>query len=250
MSQRNSGYARKDGDEYFTPAWVTHALCEHFDVDALNVWEPACGPGHMVKALTGRGARVMGTDISIDPSQDFLRLTRNWMGNTAIITNPPYEIAREFCEHALRLMEPVNGSVAMLLRTDFDHAKTRSHLFRDCPAFAKKIVLTKRITWFLEANGKAKGSPSFNHAWYIWDHKHKGPPTIAYGPTGGTFNQSLNLPGARKSATRICDAEPLAHQTRLGRTPAGAGEALGPPVCADKRKARIPSPDLFERARP
>jgi hypothetical protein len=36
----------------------------------------------------------------------------------------------------------------MLLRTDYDHAVTRRHLFSDCHAFAKKIVLTKRIVWF------------------------------------------------------------------------------------------------------
>ena len=92
------------------------------------------------------------------------------------------ELATEFCEHALRLMEPVQGLVAMLLRTDFDHAKSRSHLFRDCPAFAQKLVLTKRIVWFADDNGKPKGSPSFNHCWMIWDWNHCGPPTIAYGP--------------------------------------------------------------------
>jgi len=43
--------------------------------------------------------------------------------------------------------------VAMLLRTDFDHAKTRWHLFSDCPAFACKIVLTKRIRWIENSTG-------------------------------------------------------------------------------------------------
>lgn len=95
----------------------------------------------------------------------------------AIITNPPYARAYEFIEHALKLMNP-NGVVAMLLRTDFDHAKTRQHLFAGCHAFAKKLVLTKRIQWFADS----KGQPSFNHAWFIWDWKHKGPPILAYGP--------------------------------------------------------------------
>ena len=185
MSQRNSEYPRRPFDEYITPRWVTDVLCDHLDVTGRKVWEPACGPGEMVKALSARGAHVHSTDIRIDPSQDFLRLTAILLGARAIITNPPYELAREFCEHALQLMQPVKGAVAMLLRTDFDHAKTRSHLFADCSAFAQKIVLTKRITWFLDANGKAKGSPSFNHAWYIWDHTHRGRPTIAYGPVGG-----------------------------------------------------------------
>jgi hypothetical protein len=45
----------------------------------------------------------------------------------AIVTNPPYTSAVLFIEHALRLMNG-GGKVAMLLRTDFDHAKTRWHL--------------------------------------------------------------------------------------------------------------------------
>ena len=64
----------------------------------------------------------------------------------------------------------------MLLRTDFDHAASRRHLFADCAMFAKKVVLTKRIRWFEDSNG----SPSFNHCWMIWDRQHQGPPTLAY----------------------------------------------------------------------
>lgn len=68
----------------------------------------------------------------------------------------------------------------MLLRTDFDHAKTRRHLFADCPAFAKKVVLTKRILWFTPEPGAKGKSPSENHAWWIWDWQHRGAPTVGY----------------------------------------------------------------------
>ena len=95
-----------------------------------------------------------------------------------IITNPPYTEAVRFIEHALALTKPCDGFVAMLLRTDFDHAATRQHLFAHCPQFARKVVLTKRIRWF----GGSTGSPSFNHAWYVWDWRHAGAPTLAYAP--------------------------------------------------------------------
>ena len=192
MSQRESGYARKERDLYETPEWVTEALLPH--LPSMDwIWEPACGSGKMARVLR----RHCYVDMSdIDPltplgeptagRYDFLsRIRGSWVPTetrVGIVTNPPYDLATEFCEHALRLMEPVQGLVAMLLRTDFDHAKSRTHLFRDCPAFAKKVVLMKRICWFVEANGKPKASPSFNHAWYIWDWKHEGPPTIGYGP--------------------------------------------------------------------
>lgn len=177
MSQRDSGYERKERDLYETPAWVTLALVPHLPRPPQCVWEPAAGGGKMVAALGVLDAHIHGSDI--ESGTDFLRQMKPIGGGpTAIITNPPYVLAQEFISHALALMEPIGGMVAMLLRTDFDHAKTRQFLFSSCPPFAKKVVLTKRIQWFEDS----KGSPSFNHAWFIWDWKHQGSPTLAYGP--------------------------------------------------------------------
>lgn len=176
MSQRNSGYERKERDLYETPAWVTEALVPHLRPD-LDIWEPACGSGKMVNALKAAGQYVIrATDIS--DKQDFLDFDDGDIGGVdAIITNPPYELAVPFIVHAVALMKPA-GFVAMLLRTDFDHARGRTALFADCPAFAKKVVLTKRIKWFEDSTG----SPSFNHAWFIWDWLHVGQPVLAYAP--------------------------------------------------------------------
>lgn len=185
MSQRDSTYERKERDSYPTPPWVTKALVPHLRQPLQDVWEPACGSGAMVDALHEAGGFCVTASDIHETRQDFLQMgiPKSWGESIgAIITNPPYTLAQEFCEHALRLMEPVGGQVAMLLRVDFDSAKTRSHLFRDCPAWSKKVVLTKRIVWFVEDDGKPKSSPSENHALYIWDWKHEGPPTLAYAP--------------------------------------------------------------------
>lgn len=182
MSQRDSGYARKERDLYETPHWVTESLLPHLPREPECIWEPACGNGKMMEVFHEERMPYIGSDIA--SGNDFLAGDAPKYDHTidAIITNPPYELATEFCEHAIRLMEPVGGLVAMLLRTDFDHAKSRSHLFRDCPAFSKKLVLTKRIVWFEPEPGAKGKSPSFNHAWFIWDWQHEGPPTIGYAP--------------------------------------------------------------------
>ena len=156
MSQRVSGYVRKDKDQYETPNWVTKALLPHLPRSVQNIWEPACGSGYKVRA----------SDIS--DGTDFLKQEKAYFD--AIVTNPPYGLAQDFIEHALTLAD----HVAMLLRTDYDHAKSRRHLFQG--AFAKKLVLTRRIRWFENTTG----SPSFNHAWFIWSHYHIGEPTLAY----------------------------------------------------------------------
>lgn len=174
MSQRDSGYERKERDLYETPAWVTEALLPHL-LPNRKIWEPAAGSGKMVAALEAGGHTVYPSDIS--DGRDFLTMPMPIFN--AIVTNPPYELARKFIERSLKLTELNAGVVAMLLRTDFDHAKTRQHLFGDCYCFAKKLVLTKRIKWFEDSTGQ----PSFNHAWFIWDWEYEGDaPTLAYGP--------------------------------------------------------------------
>src|SRR5512133_1790854 len=101
----------------------------------------------MVRALEAAGIKVEASDIAGTPPVDFLS-QGPYGDNDAIITNPPYALARQFIERGLRLMSVNNGLVATLLRTDFDHAATRRHLFSECRAFARKLVLTRRIVWF------------------------------------------------------------------------------------------------------
>lgn len=175
MSQRESGYERKERDLYETPGWVTEALLPHIPSRFAEIWEPACASGKMVRVLE-RQFKVHATDI--DQGRDFL-LWGSIPLCPAIVTNPPYAHAESFICAALNMVQSRDGFVAMLLRTDFDHAKSRQYLFTG-PDFslAKKLVLTKRIQWFEDS----KGSPSFNHAWFIWDWTHEGPPTLAYGP--------------------------------------------------------------------
>lgn len=172
MSQRDSGYERKERDCYETPEWVTEALIPHISSKPEAVWEPACGSGKMLVVLKKYFCDVHGSDI--ETGEDFLNTKTRKVD--AIITNPPYNLAEKFIEFGLLHTAADRGVVAMLLRTDYDHAKTRQHLFGNCGLFAKKVVLTKRIKWFEDS----KGQPSFNHAWFIWDHKHSGPPVLAY----------------------------------------------------------------------
>jgi hypothetical protein len=148
---------------------VSQYLRQH----CLHIWAPADEESsRLVLALRDEGLRVTAT------ADDFLARTCLPHSRVdAVATNPPFgqggRLACQFIAHALELV-PV---VAMLLRIDFDSGKTRTNLFRDCPAFAHKIVLLDRIVWF-EREG-APG-PSENHCWMIWNKQHRGPATISY----------------------------------------------------------------------
>lgn len=176
MSQRHSYYPRKADEEYNTPPWVGWTLAHWLQKYALHLWEPAPGRGQLSRALVAYGFDVKET------TDDFLgyRALPNDRID-AIVTNPPYgkrgELAEAFIRHAVFELEaPI---AAFLLRVDYDSAKTRVDMFRDCHAFAGKIVLLDRIDWF-ERVGKAGSST--NHAWFIWNRKRWGrrPPWIAY----------------------------------------------------------------------
>ncbi|MEX0684032.1 MAG: hypothetical protein WD472_11350 [Dehalococcoidia bacterium] len=191
MSQASSGYARIDGDRYYTPAWVTEALLsvERFDG---GVWDPAAGAGHILRALPA-DCRKLGSDIEPDSdpdddlgvfASDFLAFGDAYLPN--IITNPPYgtggRLAVQFVEQALRLTAPFGGKVAMLLRVDFDSANGRRKIFEDHPAFAAKYVLTRRIRW---ANlPQSDAGPTVNHQWLVWDWRRRSgmPRTVSYLP--------------------------------------------------------------------
>jgi hypothetical protein len=173
VSQRRSQYPRQPDEVYETPAWVTRVTAPYLRRHCRHIWEPANGPAsRMAQILREEGFHVVATN------DDFLAKTALPHDRVdAVVTNPPYgtggRLACQFIEHALELV-PV---VAMLLRVDFDSGKTRTGLFRDCAAFARKVVLLDRIVWF-EREG-AKG-PSENHCWMIWNRHHLGPPTISY----------------------------------------------------------------------
>jgi hypothetical protein len=175
MAERNSEYTRMEGDDYATPAWVTEAL---LSVESFQgpVWEPAAGDGHMVKAL------IAGVYSVIPGYTDFLLEAEPCVGMKAIVTNPPYKdnLHEKFVRHALDLVRPNNGKVAMLLPLEFDSAKRRVDIFRDCSAFKAKHTLMKRIRWE-NLEQKAAG-PSKNHAWYVWDWDRRGPATMGWLP--------------------------------------------------------------------
>lgn len=159
MSQRNSEYPRRADDDYATPTWLAGTIAPYLhDIGVLNIWEPAPGAGSLVIALGIGGFNVLapGGNFLTEAAPPFI---------DAIVTNPPYgrgELACSFIRHALTLDVNV---IAMLLRVDFDSAKTRVDLFRDNPRFAGKIMLLDRIVWF----DRPGAAPSENHAWFVWE---------------------------------------------------------------------------------
>lgn len=181
----NLGYDRIDDDFYPTPPWMMDAaipqLIKHNVIEVGNtIWEPACGEGHMCKVFQAKGFHTVCTDL-VDRGYgisglDFLKTNEIPDGVTSIITNPPYNLALEFVEHSLDLMSSVNGSVAMVLRNEWDSALTRRHLFYRNHFFKMKLVYTSRPKWVVGSTG----SPRHNFALFVWDFKNSSYPILEY----------------------------------------------------------------------
>lgn len=176
----NSGYERIADDFYPTPEWITHLICdyveEHFP-QVENVLEPACGKGHMSRVMEGRGFNVDSYDL-VDRGYglhgvNFLTHNYDNLSYDAIITNPPYgELAGKFIERGLNLIAGENRVMAMVLRNEYDSAKTRRKFFADCPYYYGKLVLTQRPVWIEKKPGEKSASPRHNYAVFFYFGQH------------------------------------------------------------------------------
>jgi len=177
---------RRALDFYPTPMPVTIALMDflqdnniipHHKHGNKTIWEPACGNGKMVDILKAYHHKVLASDIAeeciIDDelypagnsSTDFLDDKVDYSPVDAIITNPPFNKSVLFIEKAIRIA-PV---VAMLLKSQYWHSKSRYNLFMKHPP-AYVLPLTWRPD-FLEherKKGEKKGAPTMEVAWSVW----------------------------------------------------------------------------------
>lgn len=167
---------REPDDFYRTPEHATRALLEKESFEG-TIWEPACGDGAISILL---GKNVISTDLYKrgfgTPHVDFLRcigcpIFPDQINH--IITNPPYKLAQEFIEHALKI---VDGKVAMLLKLNFLEGQRRKSFWLTSP-LKSVYVFSKRLS-FDKGTEKGKGKGLLAYAWYVWDKNYEGKATI------------------------------------------------------------------------
>ena len=168
-------FPRSPGEYYGTPGWITRALLVS---EALpdRLWEPCAGDGKMVDVLRQHGRHVVASDI--EPrgegieQRDFLAAGSVPEGVAAIVTNPPWDsrgrLSTAVVRHALRLMAPGHGLVAMLVPLAWDAAKSRRDLFMQ-PSYVAEVALLDRMQ-VMEGTMVDKGITSTIQAtWHVWD---------------------------------------------------------------------------------
>ena len=150
-----------------------------------NVWECACGKGHIARELSKAGHNVFATDLiyrgyGLTKPLDFLKvkLEKDTKYNGDIITNPPYRYAQEFVEKALSLVAPGN-KVAMFLKLTFLESQKRKKFFLENPPRVI-YVSSSRLTCAKNGRFDKKKSGAIAYAWFVWEKGYKGYPVIEW----------------------------------------------------------------------
>ena len=163
---------------YPTPPEATRALlsAESFDGD---IWEPACGEGHISKVLTEAGYSVVSTDLIGygygTPNRDFLAERKPLAKH--IVTNPPYGrgLADAFVSHALKLTRETGGTVAMLMNlAGLCHPIRHDFYIQNPPAV---IYGLEECTCWPYGNPRRTTTSiaKQRYCWIVWKHEHTGP---------------------------------------------------------------------------
>jgi hypothetical protein len=164
-------------DLYETPAVAVDALLRVEQIPH-RVWEPAAGPGAIVRVLRDRGHHVIASDLvdygGLDFVQDFLTVSEAPAGCECILTNPPFMHIEKFVAHAVELC-PL---VIMLARLAFYESDRRTRILEHCGlarvhCFRKRLPMLHRAGW---QGPKANSGMAF--AWFVWDRNHTGPTII------------------------------------------------------------------------
>lgn len=175
----HSNGVREINDFYATEPKAVEMLLEK-EKFSSNIWECACGQGHISEVLKSHGYNVYSSDL-IDRGyglggQDFLKHQDKI--NCDIITNPPYKIALDFIKHALEI-NSVGNKVAFLLKIQFLESDIRRKFFEINPP-KYVYVFSKRTNCAKNGDFETFTSSAICYAWYIWENGFHGEPIIRW----------------------------------------------------------------------
>ncbi len=225
MSAKNRGTVSRRDDCYETPTWLVEAimpvlvglLATAVDAKPLRILEPACSHGRIVRAPYHHfpGARIDAGDISPEYSTAVADMVQDYGFDflthpyapvfDLIITNPPFSLAREFCQRALELRRTSESVVAMLTRVNFLGARKRAGWWREVSA-GMSIYITPRRPSFRE-DGKTDAT---EYCWLVWS---SAPVTVQWLETEGERSAVKRRPKKAQISTPsdfVTTGQPLA----------------------------------------
>ena len=166
MTQPN----REENDFYATEPKAATLLMGIEDLHK-NIWECACGEGHLAKVFEAAGHNVKATDLIYrgygEGGVDFLKQAEPFDGD--IITNPPYRYALEFCKHGIKLLKE-GCKLCMFLKIQYLEGKERRKFYDVTPP-ARVWVSSSRLKC---GRGGVFSDSAVAYAWFVWEKDFHG----------------------------------------------------------------------------
>lgn len=136
------------------------------------VWECACGDGQMSFVLEDAGLDVLSSDANDHGYGGIVDFLKSKFRADNIVTNPPYILAEDFVEHALKL---ANKKVAMLLRLGFAEGGDRyDWLYSKTPP-SRMYIFSSRLTFYKRTvirnhaiRPELKKGGTTAYMWLVW----------------------------------------------------------------------------------
>lgn len=180
-ASNHSDKDREKDDFYATDPNALEIFLEKLKQDNIKlhkeIWECACGQGHLSEVLKKYDYDVYSTDKVDrgygDEQIDFLKEKCFDDDLKAdILTNPPYKYAKEFVEKALKIQAPGYYTI-MFLKIQFLEGQARKELFKKYPP---KYVYVNSARQLCAMNGEFEKykATALCYCWYIWEKGWKG----------------------------------------------------------------------------
>lgn len=186
-ANNHTSIEREKNDFYATDPHALEIFLDKLQEDNIelhkDIWECACGQGHLSEVLKKRGYEVYSTDIINrgygDEQVDFLtaKCFKNDL-EADILTNPPYKFAKEFIEKALDI-QFYGYYTIMFLKIQFLESQERQALFKRYPP--KYVYInSKRQICAMNGEFNKYRTTAICYCWYIWEKGFKGDPIIRW----------------------------------------------------------------------
>lgn len=181
---------RIENDYYATDPKAVTMLLSKYDIFGQEILEPCVGGGmiaNTVNSFYANKRNITALDI-VDRgySNTIIQNFLTWETDKkydAIITNPPYSLAKEFVEKGLTLLNN-DGQMAMFLKIQFLEGQKRKELFDKYPPKYIYVFRNRMATWnngqALDPNTGKKWATTMCHAWFIWEKDSQTEPIIRW----------------------------------------------------------------------
>lgn len=180
LAASNHSKQEREVSDYYATDPIAATLLLQVEPDLNNIWECACGEGHLAKVFAESKKLGKSSDLydrGYGEVEDFLKSNKPYHDGD-IVTNPPYKYAQRFVEKALERVDE-GRKVCMFLKVLFLESKARKELFAKYPP---KVVYvsSSRINCARNGDFETYDSCAVAYAWFVWEKGYNGKTIIEW----------------------------------------------------------------------